>query len=199
GALQAQDGNQKTLNVYFDLGPQAFRDADILNHVSAKLVHEVKRLRLALGDEVRIASIGGSYAERLSAPDFNRSFKFTFRGADPRDLPRGMAEQIALLPQQKVQSSQGGLQALIGEIETDCEAGPVHTIIVMNGTDSLTLNGNDAEYVDLPQVRLCGTFTFVGWWTFEHPEAWPGMRKQVEAFTKDLMIGMGASDVDFIR
>lgn len=199
GVALADQKYSKTFNVYIDLGPNRFTDPAVLKRVSDLLVSQASALELGLGDQVKISSIGGTYAEKLSATDFNREFKFTYRGNDPRDLPRGMAAQIAQIPSEPVQSGPGGLQAFTAEADLDCMAGHVETVVVMNGAESLTLSGDDANYIDLPNASLCGTLTFVGWWTREHNDAWPGMRQQVQAFTKGLLMEMGADDVRFLR
>lgn len=195
----ADQGTQKKVNVVFDLGPNGLRDAGVQARVSDLLVRDVLDQELALGDTARISSIGGTYMERLGSPDFNREFTFSYRGADPRDLPRGLAAQMALLPKEPTQSGPGGLQAFLAETDFGCASGAVHTVAVLNGAESLTIEGNRADYLELPEVKLCGTITFVGWWTKEHASAWPGMRQQVEAFTADLLIKMGAQDVRFVR
>ncbi|HBR96557.1 MAG TPA: hypothetical protein DD979_04170 [Gammaproteobacteria bacterium] len=198
GTAQAQE-RPKHIHVVYDLSQAGLRDPSVAAQLGGVTQKITSQINPEFGDQVRHSSFGGTLAESMSATDFNASFTFAYSGADPRDLANGITQRLQLLPSTAAQSGQGSLQQLLSDLDIDCSA-ENHVIAYLNGTDGLSFDGSRAEYIGLPTSPLCGTFHFVGWWMTQEPDwAWPGVRKQVEGITRDVLTSLGAENVTFHR
>lgn len=195
---QAQE-RTKHIHVVYDLSQAGLRDPNVVAHLGGVTQKITSQINPGLGDQVHHSSFGGTLAESLGATDFNASFTFTYSGADPRDMANGITQRLQLLPSTPAQSGQGSLQQLVSDLNLDCSA-ENHVIAYLNGTDGLSFDGSRADYIGLPTSSLCGTFHFAGWWMTQEPDwAWPGVRKQIEGITRDILISLGAENVTFHR
>lgn len=196
---QAQERPKHT-HVFYDLSQSGLRDPSLIAHLVGITQEITSRINPGFGDQVHHSSFGGTLAESLGATDFNASFTFGYTsGADPRDMTDGIAQRLQLLPSTAAQSGQGSLQQLLSDLDLDCSA-ENQVIVYLNGTDGLSFDGSRADYIGLPTSPLCGSFHFVGWWVTHEPHwAWPGVRRQVEEITRDVLISLGAENVTFHR
>ncbi|MBU2981166.1 hypothetical protein KO498_05000 [Lentibacter algarum] len=195
---QAQE-RPKHIHVVYDLSQAGLRDPSVIAHLGGVTQEITSEINPGFGDQVHHSSFGGTLAENLGATDFNASFTFAYSGADPRDMANGIAQRLQLLPSTAAQSGQGSLQQLLSDLDLDCSA-ENYVIAYLNGTEGLSFDGSRADYIGLPTSPLCGSFHFVGWWMTQEPEwAWPGVRKQVEEITRDVLISLGAENVTFHR
>lgn len=195
---QAQE-RLKHIHVLYDLSQAGLRDPSVVAHLGGVTQKITLQITPGFGDQVHHSSFGGTLAERLGATDFNASFTFAYSGADPRDMANGIVQRLQLLPSTPVQTGQGSLQQLFSDLDLDCSA-ENHVIAYLNGTDGLSFDGSRADYIGLPTSPLCGTFHFAGWWMTQEPDwAWPGVRKQIEGITRDVLMSLGAENVTFHR
>lgn len=190
------------IHVVYDLSQAGLRDPNVVDHLSGVTPIITSQINRGYGDQVYHSSFGGTLAEKLGATDFNASFTFAYSGAagaDPRDMPNGIVQRLQLLPSTAAQSGQGSLQQLLSDLDLDCSA-ENHVIAYLNGTDGLSFDGSRADYIGLPTSPLCGNFHFAGWWMTQEPDwAWPGVRKQIEEITRDILMSLGAENVTFHR
>lgn len=197
-AAQAQE-RPKHIHVFYDLSQAGLRNPGVVTHLGGVTQQITSQINPGFGDQVHHSSLGGTLAESLAAIDFNASFTFAYSGADPRDMANGITQRLQLLPSTAVQSGQGSLQQLLSDLDLDCSA-ENHVIAYLNGTDGLSFDGSRADYIGLPTAPLCGTFHFAGWWMTHEPDwAWPGVRKQIEEITRDILMSLGAENVTFNR
>jgi hypothetical protein len=195
---QAQE-RPKHIHVVYDLSQSGLRNPSVIAHLSGVTQRITSQINPGFGDQLHHSSFGGTLAERLGATDFNASFTFAYSGADPRDMANGIAQRLQLLPSTAAQSGQGSLQQLLSDLDLDCSA-ENHVIAYLNGTDGLSFAGSRADYIGLPTSPLCGTFHFAGWWMTQEPDwAWPGVRRQIEEITRDILMSLGAENVTFHR
>ena len=187
------------IHVVYDLSGAGLRDPNVIAHLGRVTQEITSQIDPGFGDELHHSSFGGTLAESLGATDFNASFTFAYSGADPRDMANGIMQRLQLLPSTAAQSGQGSLQQLLSDLDLDCTA-ENHVIAYFNGTDGLSFDGSRADYVGLPTSPLCGTFHFAGWWMTQEPDwAWPGVRRQIEEITRDVLMSLGAENVTFYR
>lgn len=195
---QAQE-RPKHIHVVYDLSQAGLRDPSVVAHLVGVTQKITLQIIPGFGDQVHHSSFGGTLAESLGATDFNASFTFAYSGADPRDMANGIVQRLQLLPSTPAQTGQGSLQQLLSDLDLDCSA-ENHVIAYLNGTDGLSFDGSRADYIGLPTSPLCGTFHFAGWWMTQEPDwAWPGVRKQIEGITRDVLMSLGAENVTFHR
>lgn len=187
------------IHVVYDLSQAGLRDPNVVDHLSGVTPKITSQITPGFGDQMHHSSFGGTLAEKLGATDFNASFTFAYSGADPRDMANGIVQRLRLLPSTPAQSGQGSLQQLLSDLDLDCSA-ENHVVAYLNGTEGLSFDGSRANYTGLPTSPLCGTFHFAGWWMTQEPDwAWPGVPKQIEEITRDVLISLGAENVTFHR